>query len=51
MKKQWYASKTVWAAAVAGVLGVFQAIGLLIPEYVYVILGSLGLYGLRDAIK
>jgi hypothetical protein len=51
MNKQWYKSKTVWAAIVAGVLGVLQAIGLIVPEFVYVILGSFGLYGLRDAMK
>ena len=45
--KKWYKSKTVWVAIIAGVLGVSQALGFVIPEYVYAILGSLGLYSLR----
>ncbi len=51
MNKEWYKSKTVWAAIVAGVVGVLQAIGVPIPSEAYAILGSLGLYGLRDAQK
>ncbi len=49
--KDWYKSKTVWTAIVAGVLGVLSALGYAVPEQVYVVLGALGLYGLRDAIK
>lgn len=48
-KKPWYMSKAIWAAVIAGALGVVQAFGVPIPEWVYVILGAFGLYGLRKA--
>ena len=49
--KNWYKSKTVWTAIVVGVLGVVQALGVGVPEWLYAVLGALGLYGVRDAIK
>lgn len=49
--KQWWKSKTIWVAVVAGALGVIQAFGVPVPEYVYAILGAFGLYGLRVADK
>lgn len=51
MKKNWYKSKTVWTAVITGVIGVLLAVGVTIPEWVLVMLGGAGLYGLRDAIK
>ena len=53
--KNWYKSKTIWAAVVGGILGIVQAVGvaighpIVIPVYVYEILGALGLYGLRTS--
>jgi len=49
MKKPWYKSKTVWAAVVTGVVGILQAVGVHVPDYVYSFLAALGLYGLRAA--
>ena len=47
-KKSWYKSKTIWAALITGVTAIIDGLGLLkIPNEVYVLLGSLGLYGLR----
>ena len=51
MKKQLYKSKTVWAAAIAAVLGIYTAFGYSVPAEIYTVLGALGLYGLRDAMK
>ena len=48
-KKKWYESKAVWAAIIAGIIGVLQAFGVPIPDQVYAIIGALGLYGLRKA--
>lgn len=52
--KPWYQSKTLWTAMVGGLIGVYGAIGSFhplppIPNWVYTLLGSLGLYGLRTA--
>ncbi len=54
--KKWYQSKTLWTALVAALLGVYGAIGTVthlpgIPEWIYTLLGALGLYGLRTAEK
>jgi hypothetical protein len=49
--KEWYKSKTVWTAIITGVLGVIEALGLNIPNEVFVFLGSFGLYSLRTATK
>lgn len=51
MKKKWYLSKTVWVAIIAGVAGVVQALGVSIPAEIYTVLGALGLYSVRDAMK
>jgi hypothetical protein len=53
--KKWYASKSIWSAVIAGGLGIAQAVGsatghpIVIPEWVYAILGSIGLYSARTA--
>ena len=48
--KKWYKSKTFWVAVVATVLGGLGAFGIVVPEFVFPILGALGLYTVRDAI-
>ena len=49
--KNWYESKTVWSAMAVLLLSVYTAYtGQPIPVWVWGILGSLGLYGVRDAI-
>lgn len=51
MKKNWYASKTVWAAILTAILGVCQALQVGIPAWVLTVLMGAGLYGVRDAIN
>ena len=46
-----FKSKTVWAAGLGGLCAVAQAAGYSIPVEAYGLLGSAGLYGLRDAIS
>jgi hypothetical protein len=48
-EKKWWASKTIWIAIVAGVLGILSAFGVPVPEWVIAILASLGLYTARTA--
>ena len=50
--KQWWKSKTVWTSAIAGVVGVLQAAGVIdqVPELVWQLLAAFGLYGVRDAV-
>lgn len=50
--KAWYKSKTVWTAVIAGVVGVLEAAGLVaqVPDVVWTLLASFGLYGVRDAV-
>ena len=50
--KEWYKSKTIWTSVVAGVVGVLQAAGVVdqVPELVWTILASFGLYSVRDAV-
>lgn len=50
MDKPWYKSKTIWTAIVAAGIGVAQAFGVMIPVWVFSILGALGLYSVRAAI-
>lgn len=47
--KPWYTSKAVWTAIITGGIGVLQAIGIAIPQWIYPILGAMGLYSLRVA--
>lgn len=53
--KKWYQSKTVWTAIISAVLGAVQpistAIGhpVVIPSWVFELLGGMGLYALRTA--
>lgn len=51
MEKKWYKSKTVWSAVVMAGLAVVQMFGIELPQELYLVVGSLGLYGVRDAMK
>ena len=42
--------KTYLVAIIGGILGLLQAIGHPTPDYVYIILGALGLGAVRSAI-
>ena len=50
--KEWYKSKTIWTSVVAGVVGVLQAAGVVdqVPEILWTLLASFGLYSVRDAV-
>lgn len=57
-KKPWYLSKGVWAAVVTGLLGLYGGIDAAVndalpnvPEWVYIVLGALGLYARATATK
>ena len=43
--------KTYIVAILIGICAALQALGITIPEYVYVILGALGFGAVRNAIK
>lgn len=52
--KKWYLSKTVWAGVIAVIIAAYNAasaqFGLpVVPEFVYGILGALGIYGRTTA--
>lgn len=47
--KKWYASKGVWAGIVTGLLGIYATLVPVvplppIPEWLFVILGAMGVY-------
>ena len=53
MNKKWYQSKTVWAGVVAVIVAAYNVasaqFGLpVIPDFVFGILGALGVYGRVD---
>lgn len=50
--KAWWKSKTIWTSVIAGVVGVLQATGYIdqVPEIVWTLLASFGLYSIRDAV-
>jgi hypothetical protein len=50
--KAWWKSKTVWTSVIAGAVGVLQAAGVVeaVPEVVWTLLASFGLYSVRDAV-
>ena len=48
--KAWYKSKTIWTAVVVCAASIAGEFGIDIPESVFGILASLGLYGVRDAV-
>jgi len=50
MNKDWWKSKTVLVAGVGFLLAVLDSFGVPIPPEVYAMLGSIGLYGVRDAL-
>ena len=47
--KKWYESRTLWIAVVAGVIGIFAAVGVEIPEWVFAFLTATGLYTARTS--
>ena len=52
--KPWYQSKTIWAGIVAGLLGIYNSIAMAkglppCPEWVYTILGAIGIYSRATA--
>lgn len=52
--KPWYQSKTLWTAVIGAIVGIYGAISTIhplpeIPTWVYTLLGSMGLWGLRTA--
>ena len=49
--KKWYASKTIWAAIVTGIIGVLLAFGIEVPPWVITALAGLGVYGRATASK
>ncbi len=55
--KRWYQSKSVWTAIIGAILGAVQPISLafgnpiVIPAWVFEVLGGLGLYSLRTGEK
>lgn len=48
--KDWYKSKAVWSAIALGVVGILNAVGIMVPDYVIQILTALGIYGIRDGV-
>ena len=47
--KPFWQSKTIWAAVVTGIIGIYNGIATVkglpaIPEWIYPILGSIGVY-------
>lgn len=54
--KKWYQSKGVWAGVITGLLGIYGTLqpGLhfpVIPEWVFALLGGLGIYARATADK
>jgi hypothetical protein len=54
--KKWWLSKGVWVAVVTGIMGIYTTlqptVGLpVIPEWIFAILGGLGLYSRVTATK
>ena len=49
--KAWWKSKTVWTSVIATGVGILQAAGVVeaVPEVVWTVLASFGLYSVRDA--
>lgn len=47
--KDWWKSKTVWAAVAAAAVAILQGMGIAVPNEVYALLGALGIYGIRSA--
>ncbi len=51
MDKEWYKSKTIWAAGIIALVGILNAMGIDVPtDLVITLAGALGVYGIRDAI-
>ena len=49
--KEWYLSKTMWTAIVMALFAIYTAYtGQPIPEFIYPLLGAIGLVGIRQAV-
>ena len=50
--KAWWKSKTIWTSVIATGVGILQAAGVVeaVPEVVWTVLASFGLYSVRDAV-
>ena len=50
--KAWWKSKTVWTSVIATGVGILQAAGVVeaVPEVVWTVLASFGLYSVRAAV-
>ena len=53
-KKQWYKSKTIWSGIVAIIIAAYNSAAAsfgfpAIPEFVYGLLGAVGIYGRTTA--
>lgn len=47
--KPWYQSKTIWAAVVSGLIGLYNGVAAAkglppVPEWTYTLLGAVGVY-------
>ena len=54
--KKWYLSKGIWASIVTGLMGIYMTVqpvaGLpAVPEWIFAILGAMGLYARATATK
>jgi len=56
MEKSWYQSKTLWGVLVVAITALGQVFGVVadqstVAEVAKILGGTLGAYGLRDALK
>ena len=51
VQKPFWKSKSVWAAILVVLLTILIALGIVIPNEVYIILGAFGFVGIRDAVS
>lgn len=52
--KPWHQSKTIWAAVVTGLIGIYNGVASVkgfpaIPEWIFPILGTIGIYSRATA--
>jgi hypothetical protein len=52
--KPWYQSKTIWSAAIAALIGLYNAVGAVkhwppVPDWIFTILGAIGIYSRANA--
>ncbi len=52
IKKEWYKSKTMYAALIVFGVTVANALGVQLPlETIYGLAGAFGMYGIRDSVS